>query len=142
MYTSEKTTPLPSDDELLTRYRTDGRTEHLAELYTRYTELVYGVALHLLRNRADAEDVVMTPDMKEGVRKYSVLAVQCFVLTLLGIAVLLTGLLLFDDASVCMEDAFVRNTMTVSAVIMYGAVAAFYTWKIFSKKVSVFRQKK
>lgn len=44
MYTSEKTTPLPSDDELLTRYRTDGRTEHLAELYTRYTELVYGMA--------------------------------------------------------------------------------------------------
>ena len=90
----------------------------------------------------DAEDVVMTPDMKEGVRKYSVLAVQCFVLTLLGIAVLLTGLLLFDDASVCTEDAFVRNTMTVSAVIMYGAVAAFYTWKIFSKKVSVFRKKR
>lgn len=59
MYTSEKTTPLPSDDELLTRYRTDGRTEHLAELYTRYTELVYGMALHYLRNRADAEDAVM-----------------------------------------------------------------------------------
>lgn len=59
MQLSEKNPLRPDDDELLARYRADGRTEHLAQLYLRHTELVYGVALHLLRNRADAEDVVM-----------------------------------------------------------------------------------
>ena len=59
MQHSEKNPLRLDDDELLARYRADGRTEHLAELYTRYTERVYGVALHLLHNRADAEDAVM-----------------------------------------------------------------------------------
>ena len=59
MQLPEKNPLRPDDDELLARYRADGRTEHLAQLYLRHTELVYGVALHLLRNRADAEDVVM-----------------------------------------------------------------------------------
>lgn len=59
MRTAEHTEPLASDDELLARYRADGRPEHLATLYLRYTELVYGVALRYLRNRADAEDAVM-----------------------------------------------------------------------------------
>ena len=59
MRTAEHTEPLASDDELLARYRADGRPEHLATLYLRYTELVYGMALRYLRNRADAEDAVM-----------------------------------------------------------------------------------
>ena len=59
MRTAEHTEPLASDDELLARYRADGCPEHLASLYLRYTELVYGVALRYLRNRADAEDAVM-----------------------------------------------------------------------------------
>lgn len=59
MQLPEKNPLRPDDDELLARYRADGRTEHLAQLYLRHTELVYGVARHLLRNRADAEDVVM-----------------------------------------------------------------------------------
>ncbi|WP_295935868.1 sigma-70 family RNA polymerase sigma factor [uncultured Alistipes sp.] len=48
-----------TDPELLSRYRSDGRTEWLGTLYARYTELVYGIALKYLRNRPDAEDAVM-----------------------------------------------------------------------------------
>lgn len=47
MQLSEKNPLRPDDDELLARYRADGRTEHLAQLYLRHTELVYGVAWHL-----------------------------------------------------------------------------------------------
>ena len=48
MRTAEHTEPLASDDELLARYRADGCPEHLASLYLRYTELVYGVALGIV----------------------------------------------------------------------------------------------
>lgn len=48
-----------SDAELLERYRTERSPEQFAALYLRYTELVYGLALRYLDNRADAEDAVM-----------------------------------------------------------------------------------
>lgn len=48
-----------TDTELLHRYRADGHIEWLAALYTRYTELAYGMALKYLRSRHDAEDAVM-----------------------------------------------------------------------------------
>lgn len=77
MRLSTDDTSRPSDDELLARYRADGCTEHLAELYTRYTELVYGVALRYLHNRADAEDAVMQL-FEELIPKVRQHEIRCF----------------------------------------------------------------
>lgn len=82
----------------------------------------------------NSEDTVLTPEMKKGVKSYSVLAIKCFVLTLAGIAVILIGLLLFDGSSCYMSDSFVRNTMIITAVVMLVCVAAFYVWQFFDKK--------
>ncbi|HHH49505.1 MAG TPA: sigma-70 family RNA polymerase sigma factor [Saprospiraceae bacterium] len=48
-----------SDLELLSRYQTSGNMEVLGDLYQRYMELVYGVCLKILKDRALAEDAVM-----------------------------------------------------------------------------------
>ena len=66
-----------SDEVLLERYRTTGRIEYLATLYMRYAELVYGVALRYLRNRADAEDAVMQlfEELAGKVRRHEI---RCF----------------------------------------------------------------
>ena len=65
------------DEELLARYRAAGRIEELAALYMRYAELVYGVALRYLRNRADAEDAVMQlfEELGDKVRRHEI---RCF----------------------------------------------------------------
>ncbi|MFO8066101.1 MAG: sigma-70 family RNA polymerase sigma factor [Bacteroidales bacterium] len=48
-----------SDEELLALYNEKGDQEFLAELYTRYTHMVYGVCIKYLKNRDDASDAVM-----------------------------------------------------------------------------------
>lgn len=48
-----------SDDELLARFRQTGNAAHLAQLYDRYLELVYGLCLRYLGQPATAEDAVM-----------------------------------------------------------------------------------
>lgn len=48
-----------SDAELLSFYRESRKSDYLVVLYSRYTALVYGVALKYLKNIPDAEDVVM-----------------------------------------------------------------------------------
>ena len=82
----------------------------------------------------DAEDVVMTEEMKKGVKRYSVLAVKCFVMTLAGIALLLVGLLLFDRDAAYHSDPFVVRTMIVATVLMIACVAAFYVWQYYDKR--------
>jgi len=84
----------------------------------------------------NAEDVVMTKEMKKGVKSYSMLAVKCFVMTLAGIALLLVGLLLFDRDAAYHQDPFVVRTMIVACVLMVLSVVAFYTWQYFDKKKS------
>lgn len=54
-----KKTPALTDDELLLRFRETGNIEVLAELYTRYTHLVYGVCLKYLKDREESKDAVM-----------------------------------------------------------------------------------
>lgn len=49
-----------SDSELVARYQKSGDMELLGILYERYTELVYGVCLKILKNEAAAEDAFMT----------------------------------------------------------------------------------
>ncbi len=48
-----------SDEELLQRYQRSGNLELLSDLYGRYLELVYALALKYLRDPAGAEDAVM-----------------------------------------------------------------------------------
>ena len=48
-----------SDNELLKRFIESGDHEVLAELYSRYMQLVYGVCMKYLRNREDARDGVI-----------------------------------------------------------------------------------
>jgi RNA polymerase sigma factor (sigma-70 family) len=51
--------PLPTDVELLERYRATRDPLHLGFLFDRYAHLALGVSLRYLRNREDAEDAVM-----------------------------------------------------------------------------------
>ena len=48
-----------SDAELIARYQKSGKMVHLGILYQRYTELVYGVCLKILKNEVEAEDAFM-----------------------------------------------------------------------------------
>ncbi|MES2332855.1 MAG: sigma-70 family RNA polymerase sigma factor [Bacteroidota bacterium] len=49
-----------SDDSLLKAYQASGDQSHLAALYMRYTDLVFGVCLKYLKEREDAKDAVMS----------------------------------------------------------------------------------
>lgn len=82
------------------------------------------------------EDVVMTPEQKKGMKSYSVLAVKCFVLTLAGIAILLTGLLLFDRGGAYRSDPFVLRTMAITAAVMLALFVAFYLWRFIDSRKS------
>ncbi len=50
---------LPTDLELVERYRSTRNPAHLGALFERYVHLALGVSLRYLRNREDAEDTVM-----------------------------------------------------------------------------------
>lgn len=81
-----------------------------------------------------AQDIVMTAEMKAGVKRYSLLAVECFVLTLGAIALLLTGMTVFASGSGPLADPFVHRTSIISAAAMLAIVAAFYIWKAVDAK--------
>jgi len=51
-------TPMQTDDRALLERVQQGDEQALAALYDRYTPLLYGVALRILRRTADAEDAV------------------------------------------------------------------------------------
>jgi len=48
-----------SDEDLLASYSRKKDQRYLAELFSRYTHMVYGVCLKYLQNREDAKDAVM-----------------------------------------------------------------------------------
>lgn len=48
-----------SDTELLERYRQDGKTAWMGELYLRYHHLVFGLCLKYLKDRENAKDAVI-----------------------------------------------------------------------------------
>lgn len=48
-----------TDEQLVRLYRESGDLKHLATLYDRYLELVYGVCLKYFKNSARAEDAAM-----------------------------------------------------------------------------------
>jgi hypothetical protein len=49
-----------SDESLLKAYQASGDQSHLAALYMRYTDLVFGVCLKYLKERENAKDAVMS----------------------------------------------------------------------------------
>ena len=49
-----------SDSELVSLYKKSEGLEYLGTLYERYTELVYGVSLKILKNEVAAQDAYMT----------------------------------------------------------------------------------
>lgn len=49
-----------SDAELVSLFKKSGNSSYLGTLYERYTELVYGVCLKILKNETEAEDAFMT----------------------------------------------------------------------------------
>ncbi len=49
-----------SDAELVALYKKSEDTSYLGTLYERYTELVYGVCLKILKNEEEAKDAFMT----------------------------------------------------------------------------------
>ena len=48
-----------TDEELLSRYVSEGSSRHLGLLYERYMPMVYGVCLKILKDAGKAEDAVM-----------------------------------------------------------------------------------
>ncbi len=64
-----------SDAELLALYNEKGDSEFLAELYTRYTHMVYGVCMKYLKNPDDAADAVMNiyEFLSKNIKKHQVL---------------------------------------------------------------------
>ncbi|MCH5688319.1 hypothetical protein LWM68_31095 [Niabella sp. W65] len=48
-----------TDDQLLGRFKQTGDQQALAELYLRYSELLYGVCLKYLEDAEEAKDAVM-----------------------------------------------------------------------------------
>lgn len=48
-----------SDEQLISRYRSEKELEILGILYQRYIHLVYGVCLKYLKNREESKDIVM-----------------------------------------------------------------------------------
>lgn len=63
-----------SDEELLKLYRQERKQKVLAELFTRYTHLVYGVCMKYLTNTDDASDAVMAiyEKLAESLHQYDV----------------------------------------------------------------------
>jgi|SRR5690554_1518979 len=55
-----------SDDELLNNYRSRHDKKIIGELYKRYGHLVFGTCLNYLKNKNDAEDIVMEIFMTLG----------------------------------------------------------------------------
>jgi len=49
-----------SDSELVALYKKSVDTSYVGTLYERYTELVYGVCLKILKNEADAQDAYIS----------------------------------------------------------------------------------
>ncbi len=56
--TSNRNTSSQSDSQLLAMHLQSGTNEYLGQLYARYIQLVYGVALKYLRSTDDAADAV------------------------------------------------------------------------------------
>ncbi len=59
------------DHELIQKYKTEADPDIIAELFNRYTHLVYGICLKYLNNKDDAQDAVMEifedlPDIISG----------------------------------------------------------------------------
>jgi len=50
---------LATDEQLILAYQQKGNQEHLAVLYLRYSDLVYGTALKYLKDAEQAKDAVM-----------------------------------------------------------------------------------
>jgi len=63
-----------SDSELVARYQKSGDMDLLGVLYERYTELIYGVCLKVLKNEAEAEDAFMAifEQLTTKVRKHEI----------------------------------------------------------------------
>ena len=49
-----------SDDDLVALYKKGGELSHLGVLYERYTELIYGTCLKILKDELAAQDAYMT----------------------------------------------------------------------------------
>lgn len=49
-----------SDEELVSKFRNEGSSDIIGEIYKRYGHLVMGTCMKYLKNRADAEDMTMT----------------------------------------------------------------------------------
>lgn len=64
----------PPDEVLVSRYRQTGDLNLLGELYQRYMDLVYGVALKYLKDPEKAQDTVMQlfEELVEKLRKHDV----------------------------------------------------------------------
>jgi RNA polymerase sigma-70 factor (ECF subfamily) len=56
---SGKRTTNKSDEELISKFRSEGDLEILGDLYSRYIHLAYGVCLKYLKDRDGAQDAVM-----------------------------------------------------------------------------------
>jgi RNA polymerase sigma factor (sigma-70 family) len=48
-----------TDNELLLRYREDGHSQWIGQLYERYSHLVFGVCLKYLRDKDEAKDATL-----------------------------------------------------------------------------------
>jgi RNA polymerase sigma-70 factor (ECF subfamily) len=74
MKESSSISNVSSDAELILLYKQNGDLEILAQLYQRYTSLVFGVCLKYLVNKEDAKDAVMNIFEKliESLQKHDV----------------------------------------------------------------------
>ncbi|HMP99114.1 MAG TPA: RNA polymerase sigma factor [Cyclobacteriaceae bacterium] len=64
----------PDDLELIARYKKSGDMAVLAQLYQRYTHLVYGLCLKYLKDREESQDAVMQifEKLRESLKQHEV----------------------------------------------------------------------
>jgi len=63
-----------SDTELIINYKTTLNKEHVAELFSRYSHLVFGICLKFLKNEEESRDAVMTifEKLLEDLKKHEI----------------------------------------------------------------------
>jgi RNA polymerase sigma-70 factor (ECF subfamily) len=97
-----------TDEELIRRYRKSREVALLAELYSRYIPMAYGVALKYLKRQEDAQDAVMQlfGQIIESLKTYDVRLFKPWLYTCMRNLCLMELRRRHRDLSITLDDSF------------------------------------